>query len=104
MLPEIAPLFVCTSPFDERAPYNSEQAGIRLVSPSDDTQLLQHRGMLLPQVWCSDGVVEHIRAKGLGQSALQPKIRTHLSKLIQQEYLSPCYTPTTRWKDLPVVR
>lgn len=30
-----------TSPFDERKPYYNEQAGVRLVRPSDDTRLLQ---------------------------------------------------------------
>ena len=45
-------LFVRTSPFDERAPYYSEQAGIRLVCPSDDTRLLlQQVNVLLPQIW-----------------------------------------------------
>ncbi len=45
-------LFVRTSPFDERAPYYSEQAGVRLVCPSDDTRLLlQQVNVLLPQIW-----------------------------------------------------
>ena len=45
-------LFVRTSPFDERAPYYSEQAGVRLVCPSDDTRLLlQQVSVLLPQIW-----------------------------------------------------
>ena len=44
-------LFVRTSPFDERAPYYSEQAGVRLVCPSDDTRLLlQQVNVLLPQI------------------------------------------------------
>ncbi|MGU5640201.1 translesion error-prone DNA polymerase V subunit UmuC [Aeromonas caviae] len=46
-------LFVRTSPFDERAPYYSEQAGVRLVSPTDDTRVLLHQvGGLLDRVWC----------------------------------------------------
>lgn len=45
-------LFVRTSPFDERAPYYNEQAGVRLVCPSDDTRLLlQQVNVLLPQIW-----------------------------------------------------
>ena len=45
-------LFVRTSPFDERAPYYSEQAGGRLVCPTDDTRLLlQQVSVLLPQIW-----------------------------------------------------
>ena len=45
-------LFVRTSPFDERVPYYSEQAGVRLISPSDDTRvLLQQVSLLLPRVW-----------------------------------------------------
>lgn len=45
-------LFVRTSPFDERAPYYSEQAGVRLVCPSDDTRLLlQQVNVLLAQIW-----------------------------------------------------
>lgn len=45
-------LFVRTSPFDERAPFNSEQACVRLISPSDDTRvLLQQVSLLLPRVW-----------------------------------------------------
>ncbi|AXB03302.1 DUF4113 domain-containing protein [Aeromonas caviae] len=45
-------LFVRTSPFDERAPYYSEQAGVQLVCPSDDTRLLlQQVNVLLPQIW-----------------------------------------------------
>lgn len=36
-------LFVRSSPFDERAPYYSEQAGVQLVSPSDDTRLLMQQ-------------------------------------------------------------
>ncbi|MGR1181996.1 DinB/UmuC family translesion DNA polymerase [Aeromonas veronii] len=44
-------LFVRTSPFDERAPDYSEQAGVRLVCPSDDTRLLlQQVNVLLPQI------------------------------------------------------
>lgn len=45
-------LFVRTSPVDERALYYSEQAGVRLVCPSDDTRLLlQQVNVLLPQIW-----------------------------------------------------
>lgn len=45
-------LFVRTSPFDKRAPYYSEQAGVRLVYPNDDTRLLlQQVNVLLPQIW-----------------------------------------------------
>jgi len=45
-------LFVRTSPFDEQAPYYSEQAGVRLVCPTDDTRLLlQQVSVLLPQIW-----------------------------------------------------
>jgi DNA polymerase V len=45
-------LFVRTSPFDEKAPYYGEQAGVRLISPSDDTRvLLQQVNLLLPRVW-----------------------------------------------------
>ncbi|QLH67730.1 translesion error-prone DNA polymerase V subunit UmuC [Aeromonas veronii] len=45
-------LFVRTSPFDERVPYYSEQAGVRLVCPSDDTRLLlQQVNVLLAQIW-----------------------------------------------------
>ncbi|MFQ2092650.1 translesion error-prone DNA polymerase V subunit UmuC [Aeromonas taiwanensis] len=45
-------LFVRTSPFDERAPYYSEQAGVRLACPSDDTRLLlQQVNVVLPQIW-----------------------------------------------------
>ncbi len=36
-------LFVRSSPFDERAPYYGEQAGVRLISPSDDTRVLCSR-------------------------------------------------------------
>ncbi|WP_240620004.1 hypothetical protein [Aeromonas jandaei] len=39
-------------PFDEQAPYYSEQAGVRLIGPSDDTRLLlQQVNVLLPQIW-----------------------------------------------------
>lgn len=45
-------LFVRTSPFDERTPFYSERAGVRLISPSDDTRvLLQQVSLLLPRVW-----------------------------------------------------
>ena len=45
-------LFLRISPFDERAPYYSEQAGVRLVCPSDDTRLLLPQvNVLLPQIW-----------------------------------------------------
>jgi len=70
-------LFVHTSPFDERAPYYSEQAGIRLVSPSDDTRLLQQVSKLLPQIWGdgyryqkSGGMLSEVTPKGQQQADL----------------------------------
>ncbi len=60
-------MFVRTSPFDERAPYYSEQAGVRLICPSDDTRvLLQQVSLLLPRVW-RDGLRDQKGGVMLGE-------------------------------------
>lgn len=123
-------LFVRTSPFDERAPYYSEQAGVRLVCPRDDTRLLpqiwrdgyryQKGGVMLseftpkgqqqadlfaPPSAQSDAlmaVMDQIKAKGLGRVGFASQGTGSPEWMMRQEHLSPCYT--TRWEDLPVAR